>query len=365
MRDVLSDIDRWRAHGKPIAVATVIQTWGSAPRGVGAKMGMTPDNEISGSVSGGCVEGAVFETGVDVLQTGKPQLLHFGVADDTAWEVGLACGGTIDVFVAALDPSLYEAVRAALLEERPFATVTVIRGPAERLGQAMLIGDDGEVVGALGGALDEQAIPAAKAALGAGQSQRVTLSLPARGGGASPEHVEVFVEVSLPSPTLVVVGGVHIAIALATLAKTLGYRTIVVDPRKAFGSEARFPAARVDQLIQRWPDEALAQIGLTRSTAVAMITHDPKLDDPALAAALRSDAFYVGALGSRKTHAARLARLREQGFGDAELGRIRAPVGLAIGAVSPVEIAVSILAEMTQSLRGAAPLAPVRQEPRG
>ena len=352
MRDVLSDIDRWRAQGKPIAVATVIQTWGSAPRGVGAKMGMTPDNEISGSVSGGCVEGAVFETGVDVLQTGKPQLLHFGVADDTAWEVGLACGGTIDVFVAALDPSLYEAVRAALLEERPFATVTVIRGPAERLGQAMLIGDDGEVVGALGGALDEQAIPAAKAALGAGQSQRVTLSLPARGGGASPEQVEVFVEVSLPPPTLVVVGGVHIAIALAALAKTLGYRTIVVDPRKAFGSEARFPAARVDQLIQRWPDEALTQIGLTRSTAVAMITHDPKLDDPALKLALPSPAFYVGALGSRKTQQKRRERLLAEGLTEAQLARLRGPIGLDLGGRTPEEVALAIMAEIVAARNG-------------
>lgn len=293
MRDVLYDIDRWRAQGKPIALATVIQTWGSAPRGVGAKMAMTPDNEISGSVSGGCVEGAVYETGVEVLRSGRPQLLHFGVADDTAWEVGLACGGTIDVFVSALDPALYDAARAALLEERLFATVTVIRGPAEWVGRAIMVSEEGKATGALGDRLDEQAVPAAKAALAEGRSKRATMAVGSK-------SAEVFIEVSLPSPTLIVVGGVHIAIALTAIAKTLGYRTVVVDPRKAFGSQARFP--HVDQLIQLWPDEALAKIGLTRSTAVAMITHDPKLDDPALKLALPSPAFYVGALGSRKTN---------------------------------------------------------------
>ncbi len=350
MRDVLSDIDRWRGQGKPVALATVIQTWGSAPRGLGAKMAMTPDNEISGSVSGGCVEGAVFETGVEVLKTGRPQLLHFGVADDTAWEVGLACGGTIDVFVAALNSPLYEAVHAALMEDRPFVTVTVIHGPAERLGRAMMVGDDGKAVGALGGALDEQAIRAAHAALAIGQSQRVTLSLLASGEEAGAEHVEVFVEVSLPSPTLVVVGGVHIAIALAAIAKTLGYRTIVVDPRKAFGSEARFP--HVDQLIQRWPDEALAQIGLTRSTAVAMITHDPKLDDPALKLALPSPAFYVGALGSRKTQQKRRERLLADGLTKAQLARLRGPIGLDLGGRTPEEVALAIMAEIVAARNG-------------
>src|SRR5574337_1564445 len=199
MRDVLPDIDRWRAQGKPVALATVIQTWGSAPRGVGAKMALTPDNEISGSVSGGCVEGAVFETGVEVLRTDRPQLLHFGVADDTAWEVGLACGGTIDVFVSALNPLLYEAARAALWEERPFATVTLIRSPEHLLGQTIMVRDDGKVVGALGDGLDEQAIQVARAALAEGLSRRATMPL-------VDESVEVFVEVSLPSPTLIVVG---------------------------------------------------------------------------------------------------------------------------------------------------------------
>ena len=345
MRDVLPDIDRWRAQGKPIAVATVVETWGSAPRGVGAKMALTPDNEISGSVSGGCVEGAVFDTGVEVLKTGRAQLLHFGVADDTAWEVGLACGGTIDVFVSALNPPLYEAARAALLEERPFAALTVVNGPLPVLGQTLMLRDDGKVIGALGAGLDEQALPAARAALAAGRSQRLPLSL-------SGEAVEAFVEVSLPSPTLIVVGGVHIAIALTALAKTLGYRTIVVDPRKAFGSEARFPAARVDQLIQRWPDEALTQVSLTRSTAVAMLTHDPKLDDPALKLALPSPAFYVGALGSRKTQDKRRARLLAEGLTEAHLVRLRGPIGLDLGGRTPEEVALAVMAEIVAARNG-------------
>jgi xanthine dehydrogenase accessory factor len=351
MRDVLPDIDRWRAQGKPIAVATVVQTWGSAPRAAGAKMAMTPDNEISGSVSGGCVEGAVYETGVEVLQSGRPQLLHFGVADDTAWEVGLACGGTIDVFVSALDPSLYDAARAALLEERPFATVTVISSPPDFVGRAVMVRDDGQVMGTLGVAeMDEDAIRAARFALAEGQSQRTGIATGYAGPFEIFTAVEAFVEVSLPSPTLVIVGGVHIAVALAALAKTLGYRTVVVDPRKAFGSEARFP--HVDQLIQKWPDEALAQIGLTRSTAVAMLTHDPKLDDPALKLALPSPAFYVGALGSRKTQQQRRERLLADGLTESQLARLRGPIGLDLGGRTPEEVALAIMAEIVAARNG-------------
>jgi len=346
MRDILSDLDRWQAENKPIALATVIETWGSSPRSAGAKMGMTPDNEISGSVSGGCVEGAVFDTGVEALKTGRPRLLHFGVADETAWEVGLACGGSIEVFVKALDLAFYQAVRAALLAERPFAVVTVVRGPADYLGQEMMWGEEGQMVGALGHGLDEAVTPLARAALGEGKSQRQTVNVGA-------EAVEVFIEVALPSPTLVVVGGVHIAIALTALAKTLGYRTVVVDPRKAFGVEARFP--HVDQLVQAWPDEALTRIGLTRSTAVAMLTHDPKLDDPALKVALPSPAFYVGALGSRNTQLKRRQRLLAEGVTEAQLARLRGPIGFDLGGRTPEEIALAVMAEIVAARNGRTP----------
>jgi xanthine dehydrogenase accessory factor len=343
MRDVIVDIDRWRAQSKPVALATVIQTWGSAPRGVGSKMALTPENEIAGSVSGGCVEGAVYEAGLEVLETGRARLLHFGVADDTAWEVGLACGGTIEVFVQRLDPAFHSALRAALLEERSFATVTVVRGPAGLLGQEVLLDSDGSVVGSLGDDVGAAALNAAHGALAEGQSRRVVLT-------EYPELVEAFIEVTLPSPTLIVVGGVHIAIALAALAKTLGYRTVVVDPRKAFGSEARFP--HVDQLIQAWPDEALAQVDLTRSTAVAMLTHDPKLDDPGLKVALPSPAFYVGALGSRTTQEKRRRRLLAEGLTDAHLSRLRGPIGLDLGGRTPEEIALAVMAEIVAARNG-------------
>ena len=338
MRDVLSDIDRWLERGEPIALATVIQTWGSAPRRVGAKMAMTSTGEIAGSVSGGCVEGAVFETGSEVLKTGRPQLLHFGVTDDTAWEVGLACGGTIEVFVEKLDLAHYDTLRAALIEEQPAATVTVVRGPEEYLGRTLTLLANGGMAETVRSDLDLLAASTGREALASGESKRLTLTAP----DAVP--LEVFVEVLLPSPTLVIVGGVHIAIALASLAKTLGYRTILVDPRKAFGSEARFP--NVDHLIQAWPEEALAQVNLNRSTAVATLTHDPKLDDPALRVALHSPAFYVGALGSIRTQAQRRERLADAGLTEAQLDRLHGPIGLDIGASTPEEIALAVMAQI-------------------
>ena len=334
MRDILRDLDKWRAENQSIALATVIQTWGSSPRRAGAKMALTRDGRISGSVSGGCVEGAVFEAGVEVLRSDRPQLLHFGVADETAWDVGLACGGSIDILVKPLDTKLFDALRSVLVEEQPAVVVTVVRGPNEIVGREMLVEEDGPVTGSLHDELDQRALELAGETLAGGESRRVMLN----------EDVEVFMEVVLPPPTLIAVGGVHITIALVTLAKTLGYRTVVVDPRSAFGNETRFPD--VDQLIQSWPQEAFQQIPLTRSTAIAMLTHDPKLDDPALKIALPSPAFYVGALGSRTTQAKRRQRLLEEGLTEEQLNRLHGPIGLEIGAGTPEEIAMSIMAEI-------------------
>ena len=343
MREVIADIERWRGLGKRIALATVVETWGSAPRGAGAKMALTADGELAGSVSGGCVEGAVVEAGRQALKTGQPQLLHFGVADETAWGVGLACGGNIDVFVQPLDVSIYEVARREMEAERPAAIVSVVRGPAGWLGRQWLMHDDGQLTGS---APDERITAAARAALGAGQPQRINVP------DAAPGPVELFVDVLLPAPTLIAIGGVHIAIALTAIAKTLGYRTVVVDPRRAFGSEVRFP--HVDRLIQVWPDEALAQIGLTRSTAVVMLTHDPKLDDPALKMALPSPAFYVGALGSRKTQTLRRARLLAAGVSEADLARLHGPIGLDLGARTPEEIALAVMAQIVAARSGRA-----------
>lgn len=335
MRDILPDLDRWRAEdNKSIALATVIQTWGSSPRRVGAKMALTPDGKITGSVSGGCVEGAVFEEGVQALKSNRPKLLHFGVADETAWEVGLACGGSIDIFVKPLDTELFKSLRSVLTEEDTAVLVTVVRGPENLLGRELLLKDDDNVIGTISDELNERALNLAKETLAGGESRRAVLN----------EDIEVFAEAILPPPTLIAVGGVHITIALMALAKTLGYRTVVVDPRSAFGNEERFP--NVDQLIQAWPDEAFQQVPITRSTAIAMLTHDPKLDDPALKIALPGPAFYVGALGSKNTQAKRRQRLLDDGLTEEQLNRLHGPIGLKIGAGTPEEIAMSIMAEI-------------------
>lgn len=303
-------------------------------------MAITPDGKITGSVSGGCVEGAVFDTGVEVLKTNRPQLLHFGVADETAWEVGLACGGSIDIFVQPLAPETFKHLRSVITEERPAVNISVVRGPDELLGKELLLRDDGSVTGTISDELDPRALDIAKETLASGESRRAMLN----------DDVEIFADAMLPPPALIAVGGVHITIALMTLAKTLGYRTVVVDPRSAFGNETRFP--NVDQLIPLWPQEAFQKIPITRSTAVAMLTHDPKLDDPALKIALASDAFYVGALGSKTTQARRRQRLLDDGLTEAQLDRLHGPIGLDLGAGTPEEIAMSIMAEIVAVQNG-------------
>jgi xanthine dehydrogenase accessory factor len=300
-------------------------------------MAMTADARIAGSVSGGCVEAAVVAAGREVLETGKPRLLHFGVSDETAWGVGLACGGTIEVFVKALDSESYQEIKKLLDEGRPIASVTVIEGPDA--GREIVVDETGAIAGGLGASLEEKAIPEARAALDAGLSRR-----------SQPQDTEVFIDVMVPSPTLIVVGGVHIAIALTALAKTLGYRTVIVDPRGVFGSEERFPHA--DRLMSEWPADALREIGLNRSTAVAALTHDPKLDDPALRSALQSQAFYVGALGSRKTQEKRRKRLLEGGLSEEQLDRLLAPIGLDIGSRTPEEIALAVMAQIVAVRNG-------------
>jgi xanthine dehydrogenase accessory factor len=338
MRDILSELTEWVESGEPVALATVIQTWGSSPRGVGAKMAITSGGQIAGSVSGGCVEGAVAETGLEVLKTGKPQLLHFGVADDTAWEVGLACGGKIDVFVQPLDRSTFQSRREKLLAERPHAIVTIVRGPKDQVGREAVMNGENNVQEVFGSALGVQILEKASAAQREGRSQHFTLQ------GEAGEQVEVFVEVAAPALVLVIVGGVHIAIALAHFAKILGYRTILVDPRKSFGSHERFP--HVDQLIWAWPQEAFSKLDLHHRTAVAMLTHDPKIDDPALEIALQSHAFYVGALGSQKTQARRRQRLLDSGLSSEQIERLHGPIGIDIGGESPEEIALAVMAEI-------------------
>jgi xanthine dehydrogenase accessory factor len=302
-------------------------------------MAITSNGQLSGSVSGGCVEGAVAEEAFAVLKGGQPRLLHYGVADETGWEVGLACGGNIQVFVERLDPDLFEATARLLAEERAGAVATVIAGPDALLGRKLLVESYREGwLGSIDEAVDASIAKMAKTSIQQGTDRQVTLA---------EQGFELFIDVLLPPPTLVMVGGVHIAIVLASLAKTVGYRTIVIDPRHAFGNEERFP--HIDQLLRMWPEEAFAQLAVNENMAVAILTHDPKIDDPALRMVLRSPIFYIGALGSRKTHDARLQRLRAEGFTDHELERIHAPIGLKIHAQTPEEIALAIMAEIVKA----------------
>lgn len=334
MQDILADLIRWQKEDKPVALATVVQTWGSSPRGAGSKMIITLDGKFTGSVSGGCVENAVVEAGIQSLRTNRPQLLHFGVADETAWEVGLACGGSIDIFVKPLDYDFFEEFHAALEKERKFVNAIVIHGPDTLLGREFLIYEQGSSTSWFGNDWNGQIDKLASEIISQGASQRVALD----------DEVELFLEPILPPPTLIMVGGVHIALALTSLAKTMNYRTIVIDPRKAWGNLERFPD--VGQLIQAWPDQAFEQIEITSSTAIATLTHDPKLDDPALKIALSSSAFYVGALGSKTTQEKRLERLLHEGLTVSQLDRLHGPIGLDINAQTPEEIALAIMAEV-------------------
>lgn len=297
---VLTAARDWHIAGHGVALATVIDTWGSAPRRKGAHLVVRDDGLFEGSVSGGCVEGDVISAAVDLIPTGGFARLDYGVADAQAWEVGLACGGRISVLVQSID------------EER-FSP--------DLLGQIL----------------------AARLA-----GQRTTLSTDLTTGCTSDQLAGDYINIYEPPLRLAIIGAVHIAQALVPLAAALGYEVRVVDPRGMFAAAERFAGLAVDP---RWPDEALADWGLSAASAVVTLTHDPKLDDPALIAALNSPAFYIGALGSSKTHAARLDRLRALSFDEAALARIHGPAGLDVGAANPPEIALSVAAQMVATWR--------------
>jgi xanthine dehydrogenase accessory factor len=308
----------WHRAGRGAALATVVETWGSAPRPVGSQLVISGKGEIMGSVSGGCVEGAVVVDAVDALADGKSRLLTFGVSDDEAFAVGLACGGTIRVLVDPVGSALPESVLADLVaaraERRPVALIAGLHDGARRLEEAP--GDE-------------------------------VLAARFRSDKSGVEGAE-FIAIHNPPLRMIVVGAVHIAQPLVTLARACGYDPVLIDPRETFGAAARFPG---ETILHDWPDEALRAQGLDARTAVVTLTHDPKLDDPAILIALSSECFYLGCLGSTRTHTKRLDRLRAAGVGEAAIARIHAPVGLDIGAQSPAEIAVAIIAQITQTLR--------------
>jgi xanthine dehydrogenase accessory factor len=341
MREIFAEVEAWCAAGKPVAIATNVKLEGSSLRPLGAKMAMTNAREIAGSVTGGCIEGEVYEEAQAVIKSGTPKLLHYGVPSEaTPWEVGLSCGGTLDVLVESLDAQtwreIYPALKASLDENRLAALATIIAG--EGLGNKMLIWPDGKTQGSLGAADMEVTAWA--------QEQMRVQETSWKSFGA----LEVFVDVFSPPDRMMVIGAVHVAIPLATLAKTLGYRTIVIDPREAFATRERFP--HVDELITEWPSDALKKLRPDESTYVVVISHDEKLDNPALAVALASPARYVGVLGARKNLGKRHAVLRELGVTDEQLARLQAPIGMRLGAVSPEEIALSILAAMVAAKHG-------------
>ena len=307
----------WHREGVGAALATVVETWGSAPRRVGAQLAIGGDGRIEGSVSGGCVEGAVIVEAMEALEDGKHRLLEFGVSDEDAFAVGLACGGTIRVLVEPVG----SAMPVDILEE-----LVAARGSRRAL------------------AYEVNLETGARKLVEGGYPDRMRMD---RSGFE--DDGQTFVAVHNPPLRLIVVGAVHIAQALVPMARIAGYDPVVVDPREAFASEARFPG---EKLMHDWPDEAVEALGLDARTALVLLTHDPKLDDPALMAALKADVFYIGALGSTRTHAKRVSRLQDAGFSDDQIARIHGPIGLDIGAAGPSEIGVAILAQMTAVLRG-------------
>lgn len=322
----------WLAEGRRVALATVIQTWGSAPQPVGSQLLIDADGNFLGSVSGGCVEAEVITQAADVIATGEPKSLEYGVEDSTAWKVGLACGGSIRIFVEKVEgerdssaESLLHRIVSDVESRRQVALITNLATGAQRLAYSPRDLEK-DLATTLGDAFRCDKSIALAADCG-----------------------EVFINVFNPTVRLIVVGAVHIAQQLVPMARALGHDVVIVDPRTAFATEERFGDAEISC---EWPDEALPKIGVDARTALIALTHDPKIDDPALIHALSSNAFYVGALGSRKTHAKRVERLLKAGVSVAGIKRISAPIGLDIGAQGAAEIALSIMAEITAVQRG-------------
>lgn len=307
MREVMRELSEWRGAGEEVAIATVVETWGSSPRPLGSRMLVTASGKMAGSVSNGCVEGAVFEEGQRVLAAGEPHFVEYGVADDVAFEVGLACGGHLEVLVQPVTAVHDEALRKIGAEE-PFVMRTRLA--------------DGKV----------ELVDAAP-----------DFEVPRRQDGWFEEPFGRPAE-------MIVIGAIHIAIPLHRLAHLMGYRVTVVDARAAFANRDRFPEA--DTLLVEWPDDALSHLRVDRSTAIVVLTHDPKFDLPALRSALRTDAGYIGAIGSRKTNANRFDALRKEGFGDEDLARVHGPIGLDLGARGAEETALGIMAEVVATRYG-------------
>jgi xanthine dehydrogenase accessory factor len=325
---VLAKALEWLDEGRRVALATVVKTWGSAPQPVGSQLVIDGEGNFLGSVSGGCVEAEVIAQAAEVIATGKPRTLEFGIEDETAWKVGLACGGTIRIFVESLEPQEREALHRLIGDvegRRKVALVTDLVTGRRRLAHA-----PNDVEPKIARALEDAFC----------RDKSVAVET---------DEAELFVNVFNPRVRLIIVGAVHVAQQLVLMARSVGHQVVVIDPRRAFATEERFGDV---EIVRDWPEEALPKIGLDDRTAIVVLTHDPRIDDPALILALASDAFYVGALGSRKTHAKRVERLLKAGVAPEALERIHAPIGLDIGAEGAAEIALSVIAEITAVQRG-------------
>ena len=349
MRDLFNALDTWHGSGRDAAIARVVDLDGSGPRLPGAAMAVNLDQDVRGSVSGGCVEGAVVIEALDVIEADAHRVVTFGYSDDEAFAVGLTCGGTIHLFLERFEPGdWYGPLKADIAAERAVALATVIDGPG--VGNKLLVRADDTVIGTLGTeGLDRVAERDARGELAAGRSG---LRHYGEHGEAREDVVAVFIESFAPPPQMLIFGAVDFTAALAKVAKVLGYRVTVCDAREVFATRQRFPMA--DELVVDWPDRLLAEVGddLGPRDAVCILTHDAKFDVPAVTASLDTKVGYIGVMGSRRTHDDRTSRLVEAGVDQAGLDRLRSPIGLDLGARTPEETAVSIVAEIIAERTG-------------
>ncbi len=347
MRDILDPITGWWAADDTFGLATVVRTFSSAPREPGAAMAVSASGEVVGSVSGGCVEGAVYELATEVTASGEPVLRRYGISDDDAFAVGLTCGGIIDIFVEPVSNQRFAElgeIADAVRQGRPVAVATVIEGPGA-LGARRIIWQDEHATGTLGAGdrLDEAVDDDARGMLAQGLT---AVRRYGPDGERRRDELAIFVQSFAPAPRMLVFGAIDFAAAVAKAGKFLGYRVTVCDARPVFATASRFPDA--DEVITDWPHRYLSKVSTDERTVICVLTHDPKFDVPLLEVALRRPAAYIGAMGSRRTHDDRLARLRDAGLAEAELARLRSPIGLDLGARTPEETAVAIAAELIQ-----------------
>ncbi|MFF9915770.1 XdhC family protein [Streptomyces sp. NPDC013457] len=349
MLDIAEELHRWVEQGREFAVATVVAVGGSAPRQPGAALAVDSDGTAIGSVSGGCVEGAVYELCQQALEDGRTVVERFGYSDEDAFAVGLTCGGIIDILVTPVRGGVYPAALAAAVSGEAAALARIVSGPADLMGRSLLVGPDGEYEGSFGGhpELDRTAAGEALAMLDAGRTGTVEIG---EDGSRCGQPLTLLVESSVPAPRMIVFGAIDFASALVRVGKFLGYHVTVCDARPVFATPARFPEA--DEIVVEWPHRYLESTEVDGRTVLCVLTHDAKFDVPLLEAALKLPVAYVGAMGSRRTHEDRNKRLREVGVTEIELARLRSPIGLDLGARTPEETALSIAAEIVANRRG-------------